>query len=80
LYSQTPQGRVSEVSASITPDAFNVRNAIERLKSLADDPWAEIADVKQGITVGLGDGLDLADRVILAESNGFAESMKTPIC
>jgi hypothetical protein len=57
-----------------------VRNAIERLKSLADDPWAEIADVKQGITVGLGDGLDLADRIILAESNGFAESMKTPIC
>jgi bifunctional non-homologous end joining protein LigD len=40
----------SEVSEKIAPDHFNVQNAVERLKSLPEDPWTEMANVKQGIT------------------------------
>jgi bifunctional non-homologous end joining protein LigD len=39
-----------EVTASLKPEAFNVRTMVKRLSTLRQDPWAGYGDVKQTIT------------------------------
>jgi bifunctional non-homologous end joining protein LigD len=43
----------SELDRDVREDHFNVRNARERLASLADDPWRDFFTVRQSITAAI---------------------------
>ena len=42
-----------EVTSSLRPHQFTVRNAVQRLSSLTADPWAGLSDVRQAITAAM---------------------------
>ncbi len=39
--------RWEELSAAMTPDRYNIGNAVRRLKSLRSDPWADFDDARR---------------------------------
>ena len=39
-----------ELTPDITPAHYTVRNLVERLQTLQDDPWAGFFDIKQTVT------------------------------